>query len=119
AALLRAQRLCTAARAELAAAARRRGPWGTLAGGQGLGLGACLLLARPARRRQEAGADHVRLDDAADGGEQARYVAPAHPLPALRIEHGLELLDHESDVAAAAEDGADHAGQRHRPGVVL
>jgi len=40
-------------------------------------------------------------------------------LSALGIEHGLELLHHEGDVAAAAEDGRDHARQRHGPGVVL
>ena len=55
----------------------------------------------------------------ADRGEQARNIAPAHPLPAARIEHGLQFLDDEGHIAAAPENRADHPGQRHRPGVML
>jgi len=42
---------------------------------------------------------------AADGGQQARHIAPAHPLAAARIEHGLQLVHHERHVAAAPEHG--------------
>src|SRR5262245_42279180 len=119
AALLGTQRLCAAARAKPAAAAQHSAHRGALTGSQRLGLGALALLAGLTGRRQEAGADRVGLDHPADGSQQARHVAPAHPLAALRIEYGLELLDHEGDVSAAPEDGADHAGERHRPGVVL
>src|SRR5688572_20261479 len=97
AALLRTQGLCAAAWADPAAAGQRRETLGTFARGQRLGL-RTLLLARLAGRSQEAGADHVRLNDAADGSEQARHIASTHPLPALGIEHGLELLDDEGDV---------------------
>src|SRR5947207_3146437 len=116
--LLPAQRLCAAAWADAPAAAVCGHSGGALTGRQCLHLRGLLLL-RPARRGQKAGADHVGLDDATDSGEQARYIAPAHPLTTLGVEHGLELLDDEGDVAAAAEDGADHTRQRYGPGVVL
>ena len=45
------------------------------------------------------------FDDIADGSQQGRHVAPAHPLSAARIEHGFQLLDHERDIAAAPEHG--------------
>src|SRR3546814_5340594 len=60
-----------------------------------------------------------RSADRADGREQRRHVAAAHPLAAARVEDGLQLLHHEGHVAAAAEHRADHPGQRHGPGVVL
>jgi cation transport regulator ChaC len=41
----------------------------------------------------------------ADRGQQRGHIAAAHPLAAARIEHRLQLLDHEGDVAAAAEHG--------------
>src|SRR3546814_18337695 len=41
------------------------------------------------------------------------------PVAAARIEHRLQLLDHEGDVAAAAEYRRHHPGQRHGPGVML
>src|SRR5438552_19211376 len=68
---------------------------------------------------QEARADHVRLDDLADRGKQTWHVAPRDPMAALRVEYGLQLFGDEGDIAAAPEHGADHARQRHRPGVML
>src|SRR5689334_12554224 len=44
---------------------------------------------------EEARIDHVPLDHPANGGKQARHIAAFHPLAAARIEHRLELLDHE------------------------
>jgi hypothetical protein len=38
-------------------------------------------------------------------------------LPASGIEHRLEFLDHEGNIAAAAEHGADHARECHGPRV--
>src|SRR3546814_2494130 len=67
-------------------------------------------------RLQEADVDHVALDDTADRRQQRRHVAALHPGAAARIEHGLQLLDHEGDVAAAAEHRGDHARQRQRTG---
>ena len=68
---------------------------------------------------QEPGGNHVLFDDAADGRQQRRHVAPAHPLAATRIEHGFQFLDHERDVTAAPEHRRDHPRQRHRPGIVF
>jgi hypothetical protein len=45
----------------------------------------------------------VPLDHRADGGEQRRHVTAAHPLPAARIEHRLQVLDDERDVAVEVE----------------
>ena len=59
------------------------------------------------------------LDHLADGGQNGRHIAPLHPLAAARIEHRLQLLDDERDIAAAPKDGADHARQRHRPGIMF
>src|SRR5262249_19230474 len=70
-------------------------------------------------RRHKADIDHVLLDHIADRGEQRGHVTAAHPRAAARIEHGLHLLHHEGDVAAAAEHRGDHAGQADGPGVML
>jgi hypothetical protein len=72
-----------------------------------------------AGRGQKSGPDHVGLDHFADRREQARHVASAHPLPALRIEHRFQFLDDEGDIAAAPEHSTDHPRQRNRPGVML
>ena len=40
-------------------------------------------------------------------------------MAAARIEHRLQLLDHEGNIAGAPEHGADHAGQSHGPGIVF
>src|SRR5262249_53851946 len=74
---------------------------------------------RGSRVGEEAGAQHMALDDAADGCQQARDIAPVEPLTALGVEYGLELLHHKGDIAAPAEDGADHARERNGPGVVF
>src|SRR4051794_30855512 len=68
---------------------------------------------------QKADLDHVPLDYLADRGQQRWNVASAHPLAAARVEDRFQLLHHEGDVTAAPEDGADHAGQGYRPGVML
>ena len=83
-------------------------------GGRALRIG---FAARPAAHEPDV--DQMALDHLADRGQQRGHVAPAHPLAAARIEHRLQLLDHEGDIAAAPEHGADHARQRHRPGVML
>src|ERR1700704_5431971 len=59
------------------------------------------------------------LDYLADGSQERRHVAPAHPLAAARIEDRFELFDDKTDIAAAPEHRADHSGKRHRPGVML
>ena len=69
--------------------------------------------------RQEADGDHVALDHPADRGQDRGDIAPLHPCPAAGIEDGLQLLDHEAHVAAAAEDGGNHPRQRDGPGVML
>ena len=63
--------------------------------------------------------DQMAFDHFPDRRQQRWDIAPAHPLAAARIEHRLQLLDHEADIAAAPEHRADHAGQRHGPGVML
>src|SRR3546814_8845166 len=80
---------------------------------------ALLLAGQGPPRLQEADIDHVALDNAADGGQQRGHVAALHPGAAARVEYGLQLLDDEGDVAAAAEHRGDHAGQRQGPGIVL
>src|SRR5271166_6056656 len=67
------------------------------------------------RQAEESGLDHVPLDDVADRRHERWHVAAVAPLPPARIEYLLELLGDEGDLAAAAEDGTDHAGQRHHP----
>src|SRR5690606_8704699 len=64
-------------------------------------------------------AGKVALDYAADGRQQRRHVAAVEPSAAARVEHRLQLIGHEGDVAAAAEYRRDHARQPERPGVVL
>lgn len=44
---------------------------------------------------QEADPNKMAFDDLANGRQQARHVAPVHPLPALRIEYGFQLFDDE------------------------
>ena len=61
----------------------------------------------------------MAFDHAADGGQKRRHVFAFEPLAAARIEHGFQFLDHERHIAATAEHGADHAGQRHGPGVMF
>ena len=73
----------------------------------------------PALRRDKADLDHVLLDDIANRGEQRGHVFAFHPGAAARIEYRLHLLDDKGHIAAAAEHGADHAGQRHGPGEML
>ena len=68
---------------------------------------------------QEAGIDHMALDDTSDGGEQGRNIFTLKPLATAWIKHGLELLDNKGHITAAPEDGADHAGQGDGPGVML
>src|SRR5690606_32367056 len=68
---------------------------------------------------EESDFDHVPLDHIADRREQGGHVAALVPLTAARIENRLELLDDEGDVPAAPENGTDHPGERHRPGIVL
>src|SRR5258706_7595374 len=58
----------------------------------------------------ESDSDEMALDHLADGGKERGYIAPAHPLPAARIEHRFQLFHHEADIAAAPEHGADHTG---------
>src|SRR5438477_377144 len=72
-----------------------------------------------ALRRDKADLDHVLLDHVANRGEQRGDVFAFHPCAAARVEHRLHLLDDKGDIAAAAEHGADHAGQRHGPGEML
>ena len=91
----------------------------TRAGSQPQALLGGLGDARLVSRRQKTDLDQVAFDHAADRRQQRGHIAALHPLAAARVEHGLELLDHEGDVAAAAEHRRDHAGERHGPGVML
>src|SRR5438128_1882429 len=68
---------------------------------------------------QEPAIDHVALEDLADRGNQRRHIAAVGPLSAARIEYLLQLVCYKRHIAAAPEDGADHAGQRHDPRVML
>ena len=68
---------------------------------------------------QEPGVDHVALEDLADRGNQRRHITAVGPLAATRIEHLLQLVCHKRHIPAAPQDGADHAGQRHDPRVML
>jgi len=73
--LLPSQRLGAAARADPSPVLVGARSKGAVADGERLGCrGRHWLLV--GGRGQKASADHVRLDDAADGGEQAGYVAP-------------------------------------------
>src|ERR1051326_9508143 len=67
----------------------------------------------------EANGDEMALDHFPNRGKQRGDIATTHPLPAARVEHGLEFLHHEADIATTAEHRADHARQSHRPGVML
>src|SRR5438132_6549707 len=68
---------------------------------------------------QEPRVDHVALKDLADRGNQRRHITAVSPLAATRIEHLLQLVCYKRHIAAAPQDGADHAGQRHDPRVML
>src|SRR5438270_11311847 len=53
--------------------------------------------------RSKPDGDQMTFDNFADGREQRRDIVSAHPLTAARIEYSLQLLNHEADVPAAAE----------------
>ena len=71
------------------------------------------------RGSEKAGVDHVAFDDRADRGDEGGDITSLAPMPAARVEHGLQLFRDESDVAAATEHGADHARQGDHPRVML
>src|SRR5438874_2228151 len=50
---------------------------------------------------------HMLLDRLADGRQQRGHIAAAHPLPAARIENGLQFIHHKADIAAAPEHRRD------------
>src|ERR1700757_3887761 len=87
------------------------------------GGNSCTADMMPCDRRdgycQEPGVDHVALEDLADRGNQRRHIAAIGPLAATRIEHLLQLVCYKRHIPAAPQDGADHAGQRHDPRVML
>src|SRR5438445_9023156 len=68
---------------------------------------------------QEPGVDHVALEDLADRGNQRRHITAVGPLSATGIEHLLQLVCHERHIPATPQDGADHAGERQDPRIVL
>ena len=97
------------------------------AGGAGLPAGGVevddlllwVLLEALPLAREEAGGDHVLLDHAANRRKDRGHVLALDPGTAARVEHGLQLLDHEGHVAATPEHRRDHPGQRHGPGEML
>src|SRR5271156_6282573 len=96
------------------AAAARAGPTALAFAGHGDGADFRRQVELFARVHEPDG-DEVALDQFADGRQQRGHVAAFHPLPAPRIEHGLEFVDNEAHIAAAAEHGADHARERQGP----
>src|ERR1700737_3710086 len=78
-----------------------------------------ILCGRRVAYCQELGVYHVALEDLADRGDQPRHVAAVGPLAATRIEYLLQLVCHEGHIPAAPQDGADHAGERQDPRIML
>ena len=68
---------------------------------------------------EKACLDHVPLDDVADRGHQGRTYLPFIHWPPRGSKTCFSSSATKRDLAAAAEHRADHAGQRHHPGVVL
>ncbi len=88
-----------------------------------LGAGSCtadmILCDRGIGYCQEPGVDHVALEDLTDRGNQRRHIAAVGPLSPTRIEYLLQLVCHKRYIPAAPQDGADHAGERQDPRIVL
>ena len=63
--------------------------------------------------------NEVLLYNFPDRCKQTGHVFAVRPSAAPRIENGLQFLHNEGNISAAAEDCADHACERHRPGIVL
>jgi hypothetical protein len=59
------------------------------------------------------------VDHAANGCDQTWHVVPIEPAAALWVDDGFQLVDHERNIPAAPEHGADHACQRHCPSMML
>ena len=90
---------------------------------QRFGGNSCTADMMPCDRRdgycQEPGVDHVALEDLADRGNQRRHITAVSPLAATRIEDLLQLVCYKRHIPAAPQDGADHAGERQDPRIVL
>ena len=67
----------------------------------------------------KADGDQVAFDHAANRGQDRGHLAPFHPCPTTRVEHGFQLFHHERDIPAAPEHRADHPRQRHGPSEML
>ena len=81
-----------------------------------LGIDQLALVLIEAHRPQHADHLQVLLDDMAQLGDDGRHELTARlPIATARVEHGLELIDQEGDVATLAEHRRDDARQRDDP----